>query len=466
VDLRYTAAGGVRAAAIAPTNTGDFVNGAWTGAMTVMEAATNVYLRAADGSGHSGESNPFRVVSAVVPNFTAWPTTGVAPLGVYFTNLSSGATSYSWNFGDGNFSTIQNPFHTYTNGGVYTVSVTATGADATNTLVRTNYIVASNFTPQLARFGWSAVAPTQYLGAPFSVTITAQDTNGSLITNFASGVSLRGWASGGQATNRILGSLTHSYVEPGDYTLGYSFKPNADMTVTHARHYFGTKVSLWTEAGVLLAARAVSSVPGTWVETPLSTPVQLLANQRYVVGVYSGGNYDWYCRYDASASFTNGTIEGSWWMDGDAFPTFTDAVETRYLVDLRYTAAGGVSAVVVAPTNTGNFVNGAWSGAVTVLEAVTNMCLRAEDASGHSGDCSSFRVINGVIPVLTYHYSPQTGTMEISWAGTGGHLQGQTNSLGAGLTTNWYNCPGGSNRPVVITIDKANPAVMYRLVWP
>src|SRR6185436_13059103 len=33
--------------------------------------------------------------------FSAGPTNGLAPLAVSFTNLSTGATSYSWNFGDG-----------------------------------------------------------------------------------------------------------------------------------------------------------------------------------------------------------------------------------------------------------------------------------------------------------------------------------------------------------------------------
>lgn len=54
---------------------------------------------------------------------------------VTFTNTSSGAVSYSWNFGDGASSTDENPIHTYTSNGVYTVVLTATNAtgDATST---------------------------------------------------------------------------------------------------------------------------------------------------------------------------------------------------------------------------------------------------------------------------------------------------------------------------------------------
>jgi gliding motility-associated-like protein len=44
---------------------------------------------------------------------------------VDFTNLSTNATSYLWNFGDGTTSTDTNPQHTYTIAGTYTVCLTA-----------------------------------------------------------------------------------------------------------------------------------------------------------------------------------------------------------------------------------------------------------------------------------------------------------------------------------------------------
>lgn len=47
---------------------------------------------------------------------------------VNFTNLSSGATTYNWTFGDGNSSTQQNPTHTYTGTGIYTICLTASNA--------------------------------------------------------------------------------------------------------------------------------------------------------------------------------------------------------------------------------------------------------------------------------------------------------------------------------------------------
>ncbi len=46
-------------------------------------------------------------------------------LEVTFTNYSTNATSYSWNFGDGETSTVENPTHTYAEVGTYEIVLTA-----------------------------------------------------------------------------------------------------------------------------------------------------------------------------------------------------------------------------------------------------------------------------------------------------------------------------------------------------
>ena len=55
---------------------------------------------------------------------------GVLPLTVHFTNLSTGPiTQYQWQFGDGATSTHTDPIHTYTNVGIFRVTLTAYGID-------------------------------------------------------------------------------------------------------------------------------------------------------------------------------------------------------------------------------------------------------------------------------------------------------------------------------------------------
>ena len=61
-----------------------------------------------------------------------------APLTVAFTDLSSGKPlRYSWRFGDGFLSSEKNPIHTYTRPGTYTVTLTVTGAQGTDSVSKT-----------------------------------------------------------------------------------------------------------------------------------------------------------------------------------------------------------------------------------------------------------------------------------------------------------------------------------------
>ncbi|MDY6876692.1 MAG: PKD domain-containing protein [Chloroflexota bacterium] len=85
-----------------------------------------------------------RSYTPVRADFTAWPTSGVAPLTVVFTNTSSGGyTASLWNFGDGTTSTQTSPTHTYTETGSYTVTLAVSRLGEMDTLVRPNYVTVS-----------------------------------------------------------------------------------------------------------------------------------------------------------------------------------------------------------------------------------------------------------------------------------------------------------------------------------
>ncbi len=63
-----------------------------------------------------------------VASFTTDVTTGVAPLTVQFTDTSTcSPTRWSWTFGDGATSPVQNPTHKYTSPGNYTVTLSVEG---------------------------------------------------------------------------------------------------------------------------------------------------------------------------------------------------------------------------------------------------------------------------------------------------------------------------------------------------
>ncbi|AKB34214.1 cell surface protein [Methanosarcina siciliae HI350] len=83
-------------------------------------------------------------LSSPVANFSAEITSGNAPLTVNFTDQSAGSpTSWLWDLGDGENSTEQNPSHTYTSAGNYTVNLTVENSAGTDFELKTDYIEVS-----------------------------------------------------------------------------------------------------------------------------------------------------------------------------------------------------------------------------------------------------------------------------------------------------------------------------------
>ena len=140
--------------------------------------------------------------SVPVANFTGTPTNGAAPLSVAFTNLSTGSTNFTWDFGDGNTSSVTNPPHTFTNTGTYAVTLTAIGPGGTNILTRTGYIVVTNPPPPVANF---TGAPTNGL-VPLTVTFTNLSTTA---TNYA-------WTFGDGSTSSAANPL-HTFTNAGTF---------------------------------------------------------------------------------------------------------------------------------------------------------------------------------------------------------------------------------------------------------
>jgi len=62
--VALAALAGTNAVELFPTNAGPFLNGVWSGALTLSNATTNVILIADDGAGHAGASEPFDVTVA------------------------------------------------------------------------------------------------------------------------------------------------------------------------------------------------------------------------------------------------------------------------------------------------------------------------------------------------------------------------------------------------------------------
>jgi PKD repeat protein len=91
-------------------------------------------------------------------DFAASTVQGIAPLGVTFTDLSTGdVTRWHWDFGDGQFSNDSEPTHIYASAGNYTVSLSLMGRGGSDVETKVEYIKVGS-----GIIGWGEAA--SYIG--------------------------------------------------------------------------------------------------------------------------------------------------------------------------------------------------------------------------------------------------------------------------------------------------------------
>jgi len=172
------------------------------GTYTVTLTATNVC-----GSDVETKVDYITVTEPPVPPIAAFsgtPTSGCAPLDVSFTDESTGdITSWSWDFGDGGTSTVQNPSHTYNAAGDYTVELTVTGPGGSDTETRVDYITV--MAAPVANFSGSPTSGDY----PLTVNFTDLSTNNPLDWSWNFG-------DGGISSAQ---NPSHTYEAAGTYTV-------------------------------------------------------------------------------------------------------------------------------------------------------------------------------------------------------------------------------------------------------
>lgn len=163
--------------------------------------------------------NIVQVDGMPIVNFSVVQDSGCAPYTAQFVNLSTGASTFLWKFGNGDSSLLNNPTTTYTQGGFFSVTLTATSPYGCQLSQTKNQIVRV-FAPD-ASF---TAAPR--IGCP---GMTVQFTHNGSSTNISSYL----W-SFGDGTTSTLSNPTHTYNTIGTYT--------AWLIVTHS---FGCKDTVY-----------------------------------------------------------------------------------------------------------------------------------------------------------------------------------------------------------------------------
>lgn len=162
------------------------------------------------------------VYAPPVAGFTGTPLSGQIPLTVTFTNTSSAADSYAWDYGDGQTSPTTAPTHTHTYAqpGTFAVKLTAFNAHGQNTLTRSSYVTV--YALPLADFSASPLTGT----SPLTVSFVNQSQNAdSFRWNF------------GDGATAVAVNPVHAYAAGGVYTVSLQAgNPGGSMILTRTAY--------------------------------------------------------------------------------------------------------------------------------------------------------------------------------------------------------------------------------------
>lgn len=184
---------------------------------------------------------------------------------INFTDLSTGSpTSWQWNFGNGNTSTLQNPSAVFATPGTYNITLTVSNGGAPNTRIKSAFIKVHD--SPAVNFTFDTASGC----APLSVKFNDQtSTSSGNISNWF-------WAFGDGGTSQAA-NPTYIYKQPGPKTISLK-----------ARNEHGCELTKTIENGVVVlgphasfssGAAAICTVPATFTFTNTSTGTGVLTYQ-------------------------------------------------------------------------------------------------------------------------------------------------------------------------------------------
>jgi PKD repeat protein len=245
-----------------------------------------IRLTISDTTGSDSFTTPglITVSSPLHASFTANVTSGALPLVVQFTDTSTGApASWNWSFGDGSFSDEQNPVHVFSSAGTYSVNLSVSDGNVTDSIEKVDFLQAGEG-ELVANFTASRSAGM----IPFTVAFT--DFSTGAVTSWT-------WSFGDGSANVTDQNPVHVFNMPGYFTVSLTVGDGSGMTsattlLIYASHGGGggggggggfsveeptvgptlTTVPVTTLPVTTVQTTIPTVLPTTTVETPSVTP--------------------------------------------------------------------------------------------------------------------------------------------------------------------------------------------------
>lgn len=321
-----------------------------------------------------------------VADFSASPTTICAGGSVSFTNLSVGATTYTWTFPDGGagqFSSLANPSITYPNPGTFTVILTAyTGAVNSDTETKNAYITVIAAATATLTSAVGTDNQTLCAGDPLAnITYDLVGASGATFSGLPPGVN--GSVTPNPSGGSVLISGTPS--TPGIYNYSFTTTLNSCAPITvNGTITVGTPPTITLTSGNPTQAICMNSpiTPIVYAIGGTATSASVSGLPAGLSGTFFGGNLTISGTPTQSGLFpftvtTSGgvcppaTLNGTLDVNPNITSTLTSAVGTDNqtvcsagaITNITYTLNGASSAIfsglppgvtaLVVPTSTG-----------------------------------------------------------------------------------------------------------------
>jgi hypothetical protein len=374
VNIGHSGAG-----SIIPAQSGNFINGIWTGTVSIAQTQSGDRISVNDGSGHSVTSNLFNVLSSPVDHFEFSSIGPSQTAGLAFTVTiravdasENTVTTFNGtsNVKDetGSIAPIQITFAAGQWSGTFVITKSALNDFLTVTGVGRSG-TSNTFQMQpgtVSSFEISSITSPKTSGVGFPVTFTAKDGFGNTATGFNGTVTLDG------------GSVVVTPATSGAFSGGVRTE-----TLNIARAQNDIQVTIRDGSAHIGISNRFNLIPGVLHHFAIGTVADQAAGMPFSLSVTA---------QDAS----NNTVSGFYG------PGSTVAIS--------HTGSGAVS-----PTVSGNFTNGLWIGNISIAQTqASDQIVVIRSGGSQTGSSNAFAVTPSNVDhfVFSSISDPQTAGSE------------------------------------------------------